>query len=123
MIGRDRGLDALLALDGEVFVIDPSGGHWVKFVVKRVEPTPERPQGLSYSLSLHEASGERLVGFDNAHPVSAQSGPAARAKARPHDHKHRLRTVRPYDYQDGASLLADFWREVEAVLAERGVEP
>ena len=121
-MARDGSLDALLELDGEVFVIDPSGGHWVKFVVKRVDETPARPHGLSYSLTLHDASGERLVGFDNAHAVAAQSGPSARVVARPHDHKHRLRTVRPYDYHDAASLLADFWKEVEAVLAERGVK-
>jgi Family of unknown function (DUF6516) len=119
---RDGSLDALLELDGEVFVIDPSGGHWVKFVVKRVDETPARPHGLSYSLTLHDAAGERLVGFDNAHAVTAQSGPSARTEARPHDHRHRLRTVRPYDYHDAASLLADFWKEVEAVLAERGVK-
>ena len=117
MIGRDPSLDALLALDGEVFVIDPSGGHWVKFVVKRVEATPERPHGLSCSLTLHAASGERLVGFDNAHPARR----AARSRRSTHDHKHRLKTVRPYDYENAASLLTDFWTEVEAVLAERGM--
>ncbi len=37
------------------------------------------------------------------------------------DHRHRLRTVRPYDYQDAATLLMDFWREVDALLRERGV--
>jgi len=121
-MARDRSLDTLLDLDGEVFVIDPSGGHWVKFIVRRVSETSERPHGLSYSLTLHDAAGERLVGFDNAHAVAGQSGPAAGATTRPHDHKHRLRTVRPYDYRDAASLLADFWKDVEAVLAERGVE-
>jgi hypothetical protein len=122
VIDRDPGLDALLELDGEVFVIDPSGGHWVKFVARRVPVSREKPHGLSYSLTLHTTSGERLVGFDNAHGVPAQSGPAARSRKMPHDHKHRLRTVRPYDYQDAASLLMDFWAEVEAVLAERGVD-
>jgi len=39
------------------------------------------------------------------------------------DHRHRLRTVRPYDYRDGATLLADFWQSVDAVLKERGVLP
>jgi len=29
--------------------------------------------------------------------------------------------IRPYDYRDAASLLADFWNEVDAVLKERGV--
>ena len=34
-----------------------------------------------------------------------------------------LRTIRPYDYQDAATLLADFWAEVDAVLKQRGVIP
>jgi hypothetical protein len=121
VIDRDPSLDTLLDLDGELFVID-DGGHWVKFTVKRVPATNERPHGLSYSLTLHSSSGDRLVGFDNAHRVAARAGPAARSKQTPNDHKHRLRTVRPYDYQDAASLLVDFWAEVEAVLAERGVD-
>lgn len=111
----------MLLLDGEIFVIDPTGDHWVKFEVKRVETTPERPHGLRYSLTLHERSGERLVGFDNAHPVASGSGPGAKRPAQ-FDHRHRLRTIKPYDYADAASLLADFWSEVEAVLAERGVK-
>jgi hypothetical protein len=75
------GLEALLALDGVVLVVDPHGAHWVKMVVKQVAPSPERPHGISYSLTLHAANGERLVGYDNAHAVSIGSGPArARAK-------------------------------------------
>jgi hypothetical protein len=111
----------LLELDGEIFVID-DGGHWVKFIAKRAPATEERPHGLSYSVTLHAKSGERLVGFDNAHPIAAQSGPAKRSKKRSHDHKHRLRTVRPYEYRDAESLLIDFWAEVYAVLAERGAD-
>jgi hypothetical protein len=37
------------------------------------------------------------------------------------DHKHRLRTIRPCDSEDAATLLADFWAEVDGVLKERGV--
>jgi hypothetical protein len=66
---RDRSLDTLLDLDGQVFVVDPNGKHWVKFMVKRADPSPERPHGLRYSFTLHTESGERLVGFDNAHVV------------------------------------------------------
>jgi Family of unknown function (DUF6516) len=119
---RDRSLDTLFDLDGQVFVVDPDGKHWVKFAVKRVDSTPERPHGLSYSLTLHTESGERLVGFDNAHPVQSTAGPAGRSRKR-RDHKHRLRTIRPYDYKDAATLLVDFWTEVDAVLKERGVIP
>ena len=115
---RDRSLDTLLDLHGQVFVVDLDGKYWVK----RVDPTPERPHGLSYSLTLHTESGERLVGFDNAHSVQPAAGPAGKSRRR-HDHKHRLRTVRPYDYEDAATLLADFWAEVDAVLKQRGVTP
>ena len=118
---RDPGLDALLLLDGEMFFSDAAGRHFVKFVVKRVEPSAGRPHGLSYSLTLHGENGERLVGFDKAHPVRAQGGPAGRGRAE-HDHRHRFKTIRPYAYRDAATLLADFWEQVEAVLKERGIE-
>jgi hypothetical protein len=32
-----------------------------------------------------------------------------------------MRTIQPYDYQDAATLLTDFWAQVDAVLKERGV--
>ena len=112
---HDPTLDTLLELDGLTLVVDPEGGHWVRFVVTAVPPTPEKPHGLDYSLTLHGQDGERLVGFDNAHPVKKQK------RGDPQDHRHRIRTVKPYDYSDAATLLADFWTEVDAVLKERGV--
>ena len=70
--------------------------------------------------TMHRRDGERLVGFDNAHPVRRQAGPAGRLKAA-QDHKHRLKTVRPYEYRDAATLLDDFWAVVVAVCQEMGV--
>jgi predicted transcriptional regulator len=90
----DRGLDELLYLDGVVLVVDPNGGHWVKFVAKKVDPSPERPHGVSYSLTLHAADGERIVGFDNAHAVFSGSGPARRTHEA-HDHRHRRSAASP----------------------------
>lgn len=49
---RDLSLDTLLDLDGQVLVMDPAGKYWVKFVVKRTEPSPERLHGLNYSLTI-----------------------------------------------------------------------
>jgi hypothetical protein len=115
---RDRSLDTLLDLDGQVLVIDTVGDDWVKFIARRVPVSPERPQGLRDALTLHGADGERLVGFDNAHPVRSSAGPAGRRRST-FDHKHRDRTRRVYDYQDAATLLADFWAEVDAVLKEQ----
>lgn len=120
-IKRDTGLDYLLELDGTVLVIDPIGQHWVKFIIKRVECSPERPHGLNYSLTLHDADNERLVGFDNAHPVSEKKGVLKVSKTA-YDHKHRFRTIKPYEYSDAVSLLEDFWKEVESVLKEREVK-
>jgi hypothetical protein len=112
---HDPALDALLDLNGLTLVVDPQGGYWVRFVVTQIPATPEKPHGLDYSLTLHGPNGERLVGFDNAHPVGTQK------RGQPQDHRHRLRTIRPYDYSDAATLLADFWMAVDAVLKERGV--
>jgi hypothetical protein len=119
-VRRDAGLDALLALDGVTFFVDPEGSYHVRFVVRWIEPSIERPHGLSYSLTLHDRSGQRLVGFDNAHTVAVRTGPAGRRRT-VRDHRHRLSTVRPYDYRDAASLLGDFWEQVDGVLRERGV--
>ena len=94
----------------------------MKFSVRRIDPMPARPHGLNYLLTLHAENGERLVGFDNAHPVQPTAVPGGKSR-KVHDHKHRLRIIRPYDYKNAATLLTDFWTEVDAVLRERGVIP
>jgi hypothetical protein len=119
-VARDASLDTLLDLDGQVLVVDPEGRHSVRFVVRRLTANEAKPHGLDYSLTLHGPDGERLVGFDNAHSVRRTSGPSGKAGTAP-DHRHRLKMVRPYEYQDAAALLADFWAAVEQVLRERGV--
>ncbi len=73
-----------------------------------------KAHGLDYSLTLHAASGERLVGFDNAHPVP-------KAKCVANDHTHYYKAVKPYEYKDAETLLKDFWKKVDRVLKERGV--
>jgi hypothetical protein len=111
---RDPALDTLLDLDGFTFVVDPESGFWVKFVVTRIPASSEKPHGLDYSLTLHDRSGERLAGFDNAHPAEGQK------RGAPQDHRHRIHTVKPYEYSDAAQLLADFWSEVDAIMQEKG---
>jgi hypothetical protein len=117
---QGRGADALLDLDGQVFVVDPKGEYWVRFVVRRVEPSPERPHGLNYSLTLHGTDGRRLVGFDNAHPARESRRPG-RASKGAYDHKHRMDTVRQYLFRGAVTLLEDFWTEVDRLLNEKGV--
>jgi hypothetical protein len=116
---RDLSLEVLLDLDGYGFTFEPSG-YSVKFNVKKVPVTPERPHGISYALTLHAPEGARLVGFDNAHPVRASRGPSG--ARREFDHRHRLSTTRPYRYSNAQQLLEDFWQQVYGVLDELGVE-
>jgi hypothetical protein len=116
-VKHDSNVDTLLLLNGERFVIED--GFWVKFEVKRVTTTPEKPHGLDYSLTLHDGKGKRLLGFDNAHAIHEGSGPGARTRIE-YDHKHKAKRVRFYEYQDAVTLLSDFWFEVDAVLKEKG---
>jgi len=105
---RQSELDILLDLHGEISVVT-ADGHWVKFVVYRVQENHDIPHGISYSLTLHSKSGVRLVGFDNAHSI--QTG-------KPYDHKHiGLNTKgRKYVFQSAGKLLQDFWAEVDKML-------
>ena len=123
MSGRDPSLDNLLFLDGYVAVVDREARYWIKFEVKQVAPSPNKPHGLDYSLTLHgpdsgDPNDSRLIGFDNAHAVAGKG----RSRRPGWDHKHRLRTVQPYDYQDAATLLGDFYEAAERMLDERGVK-
>lgn len=115
----DEGLERLLDLDG--FVAEIGGGYWVKIVAQRVEPDVDRPHGVSYTLTLHDPTGRRVFGIDNAHVVRVTRGPAA-ASSGTRDHLHRGESVRPYAFSDAATLMDDFWREVEAILRREGVE-
>jgi len=116
-VRTDHGLDTLLLLDGETFVVE--GAFWVKFVVKRVPTSSEKPHGLDYSLTLHDGDNQRLVGFDNTHSITEGTGPGARTRIE-YDHKHKGERVRFYIYADAATLLGDFWTEVDRILKERG---
>ena len=67
-------------LDGQVLVIDREAQYWVRFVVRRVAASEARPHGLNFA-DVPGPDGERLVGFDNAHPIRARSGPADKSPA------------------------------------------
>ena len=71
---RDSGeLLALLDLDGtEIELMD--GQYYAKFEAHRVEPSPEVPHGIKYSLTLQDRTGQRVLGFDNAHPIKIKKG-------------------------------------------------
>jgi len=113
-------LEFLLAFDGRVHRY--AGGYWLKFEIRRVETTSARPHGLSYSFTLHGPDNTRLVGFDNAHSVPSAGG-RYKKRAVMTDHWHRTEDDpgRPYAFKNAATLIDDFFDEVERVLTERGV--
>jgi hypothetical protein len=120
LYGQDSGAATLLDLDGQILVLDAKGSYSVRFSVQCVEPSPQRPHGLNYSITLHGPNGQRVIGFDNAHSVRQSLGPAGRRPG-PADHRHKMGEARPYRYKDAATLLADFWAEVDTYLKEKGV--
>lgn len=108
----DHALDFLLSLDGSEFRL--LSGHVVKIEAHTVAATRHRPQGIKYSLTLHDLAGQRIYGMDNAHGMRRQT-------EYDHRHIHGRRKMVAYRYRGPAELLADFYREVERILAERGV--
>ena len=117
----DHALEFLLSFDGRVHYLED--GSWIKFAIKRVDANKERPHGLSYSLTLHDRNGVRLVGFDNAHGLPV-SGSSFKRRQTANDHWHRTATDpgRPYHFKDAATLIDDFFAQVEQVLRSRGTQ-
>jgi hypothetical protein len=120
-ISDDHALEYLLAFDGRVHYFER--GFWLKFEIKRVAATPERPHGLRYSFTLHDPRGKRLLGFDNAHGVPERGSRFNKSSAE-HDHWHRTGhdAGEPYAFTTIDRLLVDFQTEVVRVLAETGID-
>lgn len=112
-----RDLQALLDLnETEIELLD--GRFFAKFEVHTVTPSPDVPHGIKYSLTLHLGSGQRVLGFDNAHPIKIKKG---RFMSRPteadHWHYGPGEAVRIYRFRSPGKLLEDFWAEVEKFTA------
>ena len=118
--GPEYGLEFLLAFDGRIHHLEE--GYWIKFEIERVKAAKDRPHGLACSFTLPAPDGTRMVGFDNAHGISATGG---RFKRKPpaRDHWHRTETDpgRPYQFKNTETLIDDFFDEVERVLDQRGI--
>ncbi|MBA2657785.1 MAG: hypothetical protein H0U70_12520 [Tatlockia sp.] len=115
----DHTLENLLLLNGDRIIIDETLGLWVKFNIKRVL---NRPQGIRYSLTLHDKHNKRIMGFDNSHEIKfgAKRGVAP---IRTYDHWHfdENDQGKPYRYINAGKLLEDFWNEVDKrVIALKG---
>lgn len=115
----DHALEFLLAFNGRIHWLEQ--GYHIRFEIKRVESSPPRPHGLSYSFTLHDPEGVRILGFDNAHsvrPKGARYG--KRPVAADHWHREEGDKGRPYKFESADKLLADFFSEVRRMLTERG---
>jgi Family of unknown function (DUF6516) len=118
-MSRDDPLSYLQDLDGEILVQE--GGYWVKIEARTCMASPQKPHGISYSLTLHDASGERVLGFDNAHaPPKERKGFTARRVEYDHWHPDG-RTIEAYEFTDAGKLLEDFFGAVDRVLTDKGV--
>ena len=109
-----RGIATLLDLHLEV--IDQGDGYWVKIEAWQVALSDAVPHGVRYSLTLHNPSGLRILGYDNAHAVRIRTGYSGRKLA--HDHKHRSSNDLgiAYEFKDAHQLLSDFFTDVDKVL-------
>jgi hypothetical protein len=110
---RSRGLDNLLLLDGTIMEVGE--GYWVKIEARQVPPSTARPNGIAYSLCLFNPNDERIVCYDNAHPIAVGNGPAKK-QTKTNDHVHKGANVKPYGYSDAETLLVHFWTDVDAAL-------
>lgn len=110
------GLEALLSLNGEVFWMD--GGHWTRLEAWQVEASQHVPHGIRYCLTLHDRSNRRLLGYDNAHAVQGRRR-RFQGKRVVWDHKHDGAQVTPYEFESPATLLEDFWADVQKIVGDR----
>ncbi len=117
-----KDINTLLDLDGQI--IEQAGGHWTKFEVKLVPKTTEGiPHGIRYSFTLHNRQGERIMGFDNAHPIKRKNKGKHQGRITfDHRHRHSKDKEVAYEFVDALQLLKDFWAEVDKILKALGLE-
>lgn len=94
------------------------GGYWMKFEAWWVEVTEAIPHGIRDSLTLHDKSGRRLMGYDNSHAVSLPKKFKYAGQRLPYDHRHRHAVDKgvPYEFTDAGRLLEDFFAEANDML-------
>jgi hypothetical protein len=114
----DYELNTLLDLHGQLIAYDE--GYWVKIEAWEVAKSYKTPQGIRYSLSLHDSKGNRILGYDNAHQLKEKGRKFTSNRNRPYDHRHikgKDFTV-VYRFEGPQKLLTDFFNEVNTVLEQ-----
>ena len=115
---NDPGIETLLDMDGNI--LQQEHDFWVEIHARRVKPTDLMLHGVRYSLTLHERSGKRVMGYDNAHAVKPPGKYKFSGQILQYDHKHRTISDKgvPYEFKDAHQLLTDFFAEVDRILKE-----
>lgn len=114
---KDHALDTLLDLHQQVLVQER--GYWIKMEAYRVTPSRHVPHGIRYSLTLHDRTGKRVLGYDNAHSVKPGKFKYA-GQVLAYDHQHRSSEDQgvPYEFSSAQQLLTDFFAEVDRALEQ-----
>jgi len=115
---EDATIRRILDLHDEI--MEMGGGYWVSISAVRVSKTEAKPHGIDYSLCLLDPNGNRIICYDNAHPVTTGRPPSAKT-SKTNDHLHKGKSVRPYEYTNAEKLLEDFWSDVFGVLKKEGI--
>ncbi len=109
----DEALLRLLDYDGRCYRL--AQGWSLKFRIAPAPVTPERPHGVRYALTLHDAAMVRLLGFYNAHGVPRRQA---------FDHRHRFRRTSelvPLRLCRRRPAAMDFFDAVAAACRAEGV--
>ncbi|MGA8148366.1 MAG: hypothetical protein WB870_12465, partial [Gallionellaceae bacterium] len=112
----DNGIDTLIDLNGNI--VQQERGFWVEIHAWRVAPTILIPHGIRYSLTLHDRSGVRVLGYDNAHAAKPPGRFKYAGQILPYDHKHRHIADKGvmYDFKDAYQLLSRRFHKYTHVL-------
>ena len=112
---QDPYLELLLRLNGEVFLLDK--GYRSTFEARQIEPVPEVPHGIRYSLTLLDRYNQRALGFDNAHRVKTGKRRYG-VWSQTWDHMHIGDKVKPYTFISVINLMDEFWSMVEECISK-----
>jgi len=119
-MSKDKGLDYLLDLDGEILAQE--GGAWIKIEARKLDrASKEYPQAIKYCLTLHDRYGKRLLGFDNAHQLKTRKRGRYQGRSIAYDHKHITPGDKgtPYIFESAEQLLSDFFAAADKTLRGR----
>ncbi len=85
--------------------------------MKRVDPDVHIPHGIKYSLTLHDCSNKRVLGYDNAHGIKPGNKKYG-GKRLVWDHKHNKEKIQVYEFEGPGQLMEDFWKDVNLIIGK-----